>query len=375
MNCCGSNSTRVRPYDTIDINEMALVVYNATVNPEQRKAAEKMFGSQLKEKWYKLNEYCMDLKKYFHVAKSTRRDVITTLDQIYAHDIPIELDFADTSADSETQSMTPLQATEACEEASAIHDSGIYDSDWLQWYFQDISDSYSVCDDYLNSNPTSRDVFNASSLSDCIMSILESGGAEQNQEDLLNLLGVEAVEFVFTIMEHRDALLHTPDDNADLLKDAGVSSLSNMHQQHSEELSSKPIDDLGLNATYLAQLKQQGLRLPNEPKGYDDRYKGYLIGMKLDHSVTTDEKCGGRKTYHEVSELMMTDDQGYEELLVQPQQQQKSQVIELVPVSKLEDWAQMVFEGVEKFNRLQSWVFDCAYNTDNNMLVCAPTGM
>lgn len=131
MNCCGSNSTRVRPYDTIDINEMALVVYNATVNPEQRKAAEKMFGSQLKEKWYKLNEYCMDLKKYFHVAKSTRRDVITTLDQIYAHDIPIELDFADTSADSETQSMTPLQATEACEEASAIHDSGIYDSDWL----------------------------------------------------------------------------------------------------------------------------------------------------------------------------------------------------------------------------------------------------
>ena len=60
--------------------------------------------------------------------------------------------------------------------------------------------------------------------------------------------------------------------------------------------------------------------------------------------------------------------------MVQPQQQQKSQTIELVPVSQLEDWAQMVFEGVEKFNRLQSWVFDCAYNTDNNMLVCAPTG-
>ena len=32
-------------------------------------------------------------------------------------------------------------------------------------------------------------------------------------------------------------------------------------------------------------------------------------------------------------------------------------------------------EGVEKLNRLQRWVFDCTYNTDNNMLVCAPTGM
>ena len=67
--------------------------------------------------------------------------------------------------------------------------------------------------------------------------------------------------------------------------------------------------------------------------------------------------------------------QGYEELLVHPQQQQKGQSIPLVPISSLEDWAQMVFEGVENFNRLQSWVFDCAYNTDNNMLVCAPTGM
>lgn len=105
------------------------------------------------------------------------------------------------------------------------------------------------------------------------MSILESGGAEQNQEDLLNLLGVEAVEFVFTIMEHRDALLHAPDDSAVILKETGVSS--SKQGQHSDELSSKPIDDLGLNATYLAQLKQQGLRLANEPKGYDDRYNGY----------------------------------------------------------------------------------------------------
>ena len=44
--------------------------------------------------------------------------------------------------------------------------------------------------------------------------------------------------------------------------------------------------------------------------------------------------------------------------MVQPQQQQKSQTIELVPVSQLEDWAQLVFEGIEKFNRLQSWVFE-----------------
>ena len=57
-----------------------------------------------------------------------------------------------------------------------------------------------------------------------------------------------------------------------------------------------------------------------------------------------------------------------------PQQRQKSQSIPLIPVSRLDEWAQPVFEGVSFFNRLQSWVFEIAYNSDNNMLVCAPTG-
>ena len=74
-----------------------------------------------------------------------------------------------------------------------------------------MEERYSVCDDYLNAHPASRDVFTSATLSDCIMSVLESGGAEQNQEDLLNLLGMDAVEFVFTLMQHRDALLHAPD--------------------------------------------------------------------------------------------------------------------------------------------------------------------
>ena len=55
-----------------------------------------------------------------------------------------------------------------------------------------MEERYSVCDDYLNAHPASRDVFTSATLSDCIMSVLESGGAEQNQEDLLNLLGMSS---------------------------------------------------------------------------------------------------------------------------------------------------------------------------------------
>lgn len=34
----------------------------------------------------------------------------------------------------------------------------------------------------------------------------------------------------------------------------------------------------------------------------------------------------------------------------------------------------MAFKGVESLNRIQSIVFDAAYHTNENLLICAPTG-
>lgn len=144
-----------------------------------------------------------------------------------------------------------------------------------------------MCDDYLNAHPASRDVFTSATLSDCIMSVLESGGAEQNQEDLLNLLGMDSVEFVFTVMQHRDALLHAPDAGSSPAPPASTPSAE------SAPPSSTPIDNLGLPSTYLSQLKDQGLRLQGQPRGY-------LPGVKLSHSITTDERISGTKSFHDV---------------------------------------------------------------------------
>lgn len=35
---------------------------------------------------------------------------------------------------------------------------------------------------------------------------------------------------------------------------------------------------------------------------------------------------------------------------------------------------QLVFKGVKRLNRIQSIVFETAYNTNENLLICAPTG-
>ncbi|XP_031846390.1 activating signal cointegrator 1 complex subunit obelus isoform X2 [Nomia melanderi] len=45
-----------------------------------------------------------------------------------------------------------------------------------------------------------------------------------------------------------------------------------------------------------------------------------------------------------------------------------------VLTSALDDIGQMAFRGIESLNRIQSIVFNAAYNTNENLLICAPTG-
>ncbi|TYZ66740.1 hypothetical protein PybrP1_004598 [[Pythium] brassicae (nom. inval.)] len=47
---------------------------------------------------------------------------------------------------------------------------------------------------------------------------------------------------------------------------------------------------------------------------------------------------------------------------------------QLVPIASLEPFAQSAFEGTTHLNRLQSTLFRSAYETNQNLLVCAPTG-
>ena len=43
-------------------------------------------------------------------------------------------------------------------------------------------------------------------------------------------------------------------------------------------------------------------------------------------------------------------------------------------ISELPEWAQPAFAGMKSLNRIQSNVYDTAFNTSENLLMCAPTG-
>ena len=66
---------------------------------------------------------------------------------------------------------------------------------------------------------------------------------------------------------------------------------------------------------------------------------------------------------------------GYEEVKVPPAKSGGLKPGEtLVDIAELPDWAQLAFEGYKSLNRIQSKIYPSAFFSNENLLVCAPTG-
>ncbi|KAM9797925.1 activating signal cointegrator 1 complex subunit 3 [Neosynchiropus ocellatus] len=65
----------------------------------------------------------------------------------------------------------------------------------------------------------------------------------------------------------------------------------------------------------------------------------------------------------------------YEEVVIPPNEPMPIGFEEKpVYISDLDEIGQLVFSGMKRLNRIQSIVFETAYNTNENLLICAPTG-
>nr|WJH19483.1 U5-200K [Euglena gracilis] len=65
---------------------------------------------------------------------------------------------------------------------------------------------------------------------------------------------------------------------------------------------------------------------------------------------------------------------GYEEVHVPAVKPKDVGEVELIKIGKLPKWAQPAFEGYETLNPVQSKMFKAAFSSQENLLLCAPTG-
>ncbi|XP_012272228.1 activating signal cointegrator 1 complex subunit 3 [Orussus abietinus] len=228
------------------------------------------------------------------------------------------------------------------------------------------------------------------------------------QTDLFDLLGYEHIEFIEYIIKHRKNVLALnfiqkpqPSKYSEVLQQPHISQqvivqsekekqlLKQVRKEEKKlnKLTSKlegmdSDDESTFNPIELRLKRQEALTAMQapilaKPKIFSEVIHREKFPFVFDSKITAKSSAGfisGQKIMLPDS-LERKDSQLCEEIYI-PVPQGGLIDIEDKPVkiSSLDEVGQMAFQGIESLNRIQSIVFDAAYHTNENLLICAPTG-
>ena len=177
---------------------------------------------------------------------------------------------------------------------------------------------------------------------------------DEMQALLVDTLGFEELDLVSNLLRHRaeivTALSSRPQTNG---------SLSGL-QTKGQRMQSLREQDLRHKSTPLAAaMNRDGAHYPHVYKNHDAGNALSALGRKYKLPY------GSQHTEH----------QKYEEYTIPASTVGKVAAGQkLVPISDMDGLCKRTFKGYANLNRMQSLLYPVAYHTNENMLVCAPTG-
>lgn len=200
----------------------------------------------------------------------------------------------------------------------------------------------------------SREDISKLDLIDSIISTLSTESSPDSLQSLLfDILGFEEFDLISTIITDKDAIL------------GDMSKESAQPKAQKEFFSERDIRKQVKRNQTLA--KKQELAPAETVKKYPNVYKAFDGGntMAFNGQKFT-LPVGSTREMHE----------NYEEIVIPTQASKRLKKAHERPVfiSDLDTLCQGTFKGYTSLNRMQSLVYPVAYNTNENMLVCAPTG-
>ncbi|UNI21844.1 RNA helicase [Purpureocillium takamizusanense] len=224
-------------------------------------------------------------------------------------------------------------------EPDGVGDASTFGPDWLA----------ARCSEIAVKNGLASDVFQSQ-----ITGLLSSDRPEQElQAELTDLVGFDDLDFIIEVLAHRDEAL------------AGISA---------QDQASSSVPRILTKAQREEALRQQDVRhktaalapsYAKEPQ-YPHVYKSYHAGNTLSST--------GQKYSLPVGTERHQFDK-YEEYSVPAGRKGTPGPGEkLVSISALDGLCRNTFKGYKNLNRMQSLVYPVAYKTNENMLICAPTG-
>ncbi|KAE9571004.1 putative helicase mug81 [Colletotrichum fructicola] len=220
----------------------------------------------------------------------------------------------------------------------ALNGDGAYGAAWFA----------SKCSGIAAKNGLAEDVFQSQ-----VMSVLTSGrGDEELQSQLADLIGFDDFDFIIELLGHRDEIVTA-------VKSQGDQEATGRLLTKSQREEALRRQDYEHKNAALAPAMTKEIQYPHV-------YKAYNAGNSLSHS-------GKKYALPTGSERLQFEK--YEEYAIPAG---KKGVLgpgqKLVKISDMDGLCRGTFKGYKTLNRMQSLVHPVAYRTNENMLICAPTG-
>lgn len=197
----------------------------------------------------------------------------------------------------------------------------------------------------------------ADDLQEQIMALLGSDSVEEElQSTLTDIVGFDDLDFVIELISHRKELT-APSPFADPKPGEGVLGRLQTKRQREEALRRRD---------YEHKHAKLGPSLNRDGPQYPHVYKAHSAGNTL---------ADGGKRYALPVGSERKERERYEEYSI-PAGKVGTLGIgrSLVKISEMDGLCKRTFKGYKTLNRMQSLVYEVAYKTNENMLICAPTG-
>ncbi|XP_078430191.1 U5 small nuclear ribonucleoprotein helicase isoform X2 [Wolffia australiana] len=212
--------------------------------------------------------------------------------------------------------------------------------------------------------------------------LVSNKAGDEIAADLLDLVGNDAIDIVQEILTNRKELSDAINHGAHILKSEKVSSDGHLR-----------IPSYGIQVTIQTEAEKQLDKLRRKEEKRQKRvgvsgsesylFEGDFVSLlqASERKQPFDDIIG---TGHGAAEFAVTSlplgttrrhYSGYEEVKIPPTPTAPLKPNErLIEISQLDEFAQTAFHGYKSLNRIQSRIYQTTYHTNENILVCAPTG-
>ncbi|XP_025995580.2 activating signal cointegrator 1 complex subunit 3 isoform X2 [Solenopsis invicta] len=244
------------------------------------------------------------------------------------------------------------------------------------------------------------------SYQDFAMAIVEKLRTSKNlQMELVDMLGCEHLEFIEYIIEHQKIIVSTYHLSSKMTKrpqttvqgpimSGQVTVQSDVEKQLCKQVrkEEKKFNRMANRRDAKSEAEEKEFDLIEMQIKKQEAFKAMCTpifpkrdtltrGTQEHYPFVFDSKASAKASIVSGQKLMLAEDvkredsELWEQVHIPISKRESIDVkINSVSISSLDEIGQMAFSGVTLLNNIQSIVFNVAYNTNENLLICAPTG-